>query len=56
MGYPGTIGLKTGDTEKAGRCLIAVVRRRRAHARGDRAAFADPQLQVSGCFAKAFRA
>jgi serine-type D-Ala-D-Ala carboxypeptidase (penicillin-binding protein 5/6) len=27
MGYPGTIGLKTGDTDEAGRCLIAVVRR-----------------------------
>jgi D-alanyl-D-alanine carboxypeptidase len=27
MGYPGTIGLKTGDTDEAGHCLIAVVRR-----------------------------
>ena len=27
MGYPGTIGLKTGYTDKAGRCFIAVVRR-----------------------------
>ncbi|SEH10933.1 D-alanyl-D-alanine carboxypeptidase family protein [Thermoleophilum album] len=27
-GYPGTIGLKTGYTEAAGRCLVAVVRRR----------------------------
>ena len=27
-GYPGTIGLKTGYTERAGRCLVAVVRRR----------------------------
>ena len=26
-GYPGTIGLKTGYTTEAGRCLIAVVRR-----------------------------
>lgn len=26
-GYPGTVGLKTGFTEAAGRCLIAVVRR-----------------------------
>jgi D-alanyl-D-alanine carboxypeptidase len=25
--YPGTIGLKTGDTDAAGHCLIAVVRR-----------------------------
>jgi len=27
-GYPGTIGLKTGYTEAAGRCFVAVVRRR----------------------------
>jgi D-alanyl-D-alanine carboxypeptidase len=27
MGYPGTIGLKTGDTDEAGHCLIAVVKR-----------------------------
>ena len=27
MDYPGTIGLKTGDTDEAGHCLIAVVRR-----------------------------
>src|SRR5204862_1402241 len=25
--YPGTIGLKTGDTDEAGMCLVAVVRR-----------------------------
>jgi D-alanyl-D-alanine carboxypeptidase len=56
MGYPGTLGLKTGDTEKAGRCLIAVVRR------GGRTLAAvvlhspDPQLQVRRLFAKAFRA
>jgi len=25
--YPGTIGLKTGYTGEAGRCLVAVVRR-----------------------------
>jgi D-alanyl-D-alanine carboxypeptidase len=56
MDYPGTIGLKTGDTEKAGHCLIAVVRR------GGRTLAAvvlhspDPQLQVRRLFAKAFRA
>ncbi len=27
LNYPGTIGLKTGSTEKAGHCLVAVVRR-----------------------------
>jgi serine-type D-Ala-D-Ala carboxypeptidase (penicillin-binding protein 5/6) len=56
MDYPGTIGLKTGDTFKAGHCLIAVVRR------GGRTLAAivlhspDPQLQVRRLFAKAFRA
>jgi D-alanyl-D-alanine carboxypeptidase len=55
MGYRGTIGLKTGDTDKAGRCLIAVVRK------GGRTLAAivlhspDPQLQVRRLFAKAFR-
>src|SRR3954454_11201210 len=56
MDYPGTIGLKTGDTLKAGHCLIAVVRR------GGRTLAAivlhspNPQLQVRRLFAKAFRA
>jgi D-alanyl-D-alanine carboxypeptidase len=27
MGYPGTIGIKTGYTDAAGRCLVAAVRR-----------------------------
>ena len=27
MGYPGTVGLKTGFTDKAGHCFVAVVRR-----------------------------
>ena len=55
MGYPGAIGLKTGDTDKAGHCLIAVVRR------GGRTLAAivlhspNPQLQVRRLFAKAFR-
>ena len=26
-GYPGTIGLKTGSTDKAGHCLVAIVKR-----------------------------
>jgi serine-type D-Ala-D-Ala carboxypeptidase (penicillin-binding protein 5/6) len=56
MRYPGTIGLKTGDTNKAGHCLIAVVRR------GGRTLAAivlhspNPQLQVRRLFAKAFHA
>src|SRR3954452_6627673 len=55
MGYPGTIGLKTGDTDKAGHCLIAVVR----HGGRTLAAIVlhspNPQLQVRRLFAKAFR-
>jgi D-alanyl-D-alanine carboxypeptidase len=27
LGYPGTIGLKTGYTEAAGRCFVGIVRR-----------------------------
>jgi serine-type D-Ala-D-Ala carboxypeptidase (penicillin-binding protein 5/6) len=56
MDYPGTIGLKTGDTEKAGHCLIAVVHR------GGRTLAAivlhspNPQLQVRSLFARAFHA
>ncbi|MFL5893547.1 MAG: D-alanyl-D-alanine carboxypeptidase, partial [Thermoleophilaceae bacterium] len=56
MAYPGTLGLKTGDTEKAGHCLIAVVRR------GGRTVAAivlhspNPQLQVRRLLAKAFSA
>jgi D-alanyl-D-alanine carboxypeptidase (penicillin-binding protein 5/6) len=54
MRYPGTLGLKTGDTDAAGHCLIAVVRR------GGRTLAAivlhspNPQLQVRRLFAKAF--
>jgi serine-type D-Ala-D-Ala carboxypeptidase (penicillin-binding protein 5/6) len=54
MDYPGTIGLKTGDTVKAGHCLIAVVRR------GGRTLVAivlhspNPQLQVRRLLSKAF--
>ena len=54
MGYRGTIGLKTGYSRAAGRCLIAVVQR------GGRTLAAivlgspDPQIQVRRLFAKAF--
>jgi D-alanyl-D-alanine carboxypeptidase len=56
MDYRGTIGLKTGDTNNAGHCLIAVVRR------GGRTLAAivlhspNPQLQVRRLFARAFHA
>jgi D-alanyl-D-alanine carboxypeptidase (penicillin-binding protein 5/6) len=56
MGYPGTIGLKTGDTDEAGHCLIAVVRR------GGRTLGVvllnspNPQRQARTLLNKAFRA
>jgi D-alanyl-D-alanine carboxypeptidase len=56
MGYPGTIGLKTGDTDEAGHCLIAVVRR------GGRTLAAivlhspNPPQQVRSLLARAFHA
>jgi D-alanyl-D-alanine carboxypeptidase (penicillin-binding protein 5/6) len=54
MDYPGTLGLKTGDTLKAGHCLVAVVRK------GGRTLVAivlhspNPQLQVRRLLARAF--
>jgi D-alanyl-D-alanine carboxypeptidase len=56
MNYPGTIGLKTGDTLKAGHCLIAVVRRGGRTLAAIVLASPNPQLQVRRLFAKAFRA
>jgi D-alanyl-D-alanine carboxypeptidase (penicillin-binding protein 5/6) len=56
MGYPGTIGLKTGDTLKAGHCLIAVVHRGGRTLAAIVLASPNPQLQVRRLFAKAFRA
>src|SRR3954466_12423132 len=56
MGYPGTIGLKTGDTDKAGHCLIAVVHRGGKTLAAIVLHSPNPQLQVRRLFAKAFRA
>ena len=56
MGYRGTIGLKTGDTEKAGHCLIAVVRKGGRTLAAIVLASPNPQLQVRRLFAKAFHA
>ena len=56
MDYPGTIGLKTGDTIKAGHCLIAVVRRGGRTLAAIVLASPNPQLQVRRLFAKAFQA
>jgi serine-type D-Ala-D-Ala carboxypeptidase (penicillin-binding protein 5/6) len=54
MGYRGTIGLKTGDTQKAGHCLIAVVRKGGRTLAAIVLASPNPQLQVRRLFAKAF--
>jgi D-alanyl-D-alanine carboxypeptidase len=56
MDYPGTIGLKTGDTLKAGHCLIAVVQRGGKTLAAIVLHSPNPQLQVRRLFAKAFRA
>jgi D-alanyl-D-alanine carboxypeptidase (penicillin-binding protein 5/6) len=56
MGYPGTIGLKTGDTDEAGHCLIAIVHR------GSRTLGVvllhspNPQKQARELLSRAFRA
>jgi D-alanyl-D-alanine carboxypeptidase len=55
MGYPGTIGLKTGDTDKAGHCLIAIVQRGGKTLAAIVLHSPNPQLQVRRLFAKAFR-
>jgi D-alanyl-D-alanine carboxypeptidase len=56
MNYPGTLGLKTGDTLKAGHCLIAIVRRGGRTLGAIVLASPNPQLQVRRLFAKAFSA
>lgn len=56
MGYPGTIGLKTGYTARAGRCLIAVVRRGRQTLGVVLLGSPDPARQARSLFARAFRA
>ena len=54
--YPGTIGLKTGDTDEAGMCLVAIVRR------GSRTLGAvllhspNPAQQAEKLFSAGFRA
>jgi D-alanyl-D-alanine carboxypeptidase (penicillin-binding protein 5/6) len=56
MGYPGTIGLKTGDTDEAGHCLIAVVRRGARTLGVVLLNSPNPQRQARTLLAKAFRA
>ena len=55
MGYRGAIGLKTGYTSHAGRCLIAVVRRGSRTLGAVLLGSPDPQRQARSLFAKAFR-
>jgi serine-type D-Ala-D-Ala carboxypeptidase (penicillin-binding protein 5/6) len=55
MGYPGTIGLKTGDTDEAGHCLIAVVHRGPLTLAVVLLHSPDPQKQARELLNKGFR-
>jgi len=55
MSYRGAIGLKTGYTSRAGRCLIAIVRRGSRTLGAVLLGSPDPQRQARSLFAKAFR-
>lgn len=55
-GYPGTIGLKTGYTSAAGRCLIAVVRRGRRVLAVVLLGSPNPGEQAKRLLERAFRA
>jgi D-alanyl-D-alanine carboxypeptidase (penicillin-binding protein 5/6) len=56
MRYPGTIGVKTGFTDAAGRCLVAAVRRR-GHRLGVVLLHSyDPGLQAQKLLDRGFRA
>ena len=54
-GYPGTIGLKTGYTDAAGRCLIAVVRRGRRVLAAVLLGSPNPGAQAQRLLERAFR-
>jgi serine-type D-Ala-D-Ala carboxypeptidase (penicillin-binding protein 5/6) len=56
MGYPGTIGVKTGYTDAAGRCLVAVVRRGRRELGAVVLHSTNPEAQVRKLFYYGFRA
>jgi serine-type D-Ala-D-Ala carboxypeptidase (penicillin-binding protein 5/6) len=56
MRYPGTIGVKTGFTDAAGRCLVAVVRRGKRELGAVVLNSTDPQAQVRKLFYYGFRA
>jgi D-alanyl-D-alanine carboxypeptidase len=53
--YPGTIGLKTGYTQEAGRCFIAVVRRGGRTLATVLLHSPDPSGQARRLFAQAFK-
>jgi D-alanyl-D-alanine carboxypeptidase len=55
VGYRGTIGLKTGTTDAAGRCLIAVVRRGRRTLGAVLLGSPNPGAQAERLFDAAFR-
>jgi D-alanyl-D-alanine carboxypeptidase (penicillin-binding protein 5/6) len=54
--YPGTVGVKTGFTDAAGRCLVAVVRRGRRELGVVLLHSIDPQAQARKLFYFGFRA
>jgi len=54
--YPGTIGLKTGSTDEAGRCFVAVVRRGRRTLGVVLLDSPDTARQATKLFGAAFRA
>ena len=54
-GYPGAIGLKTGFTERAGRCLVAVARRGRRTLAAVLLHSPDPGRQARRLLNAAFR-
>jgi D-alanyl-D-alanine carboxypeptidase (penicillin-binding protein 5/6) len=56
MGYPGTIGLKTGSTDTAGHCLVAIVRRGKRTLGVVLLHSPDTGSQAKHLFDKAFRA
>jgi D-alanyl-D-alanine carboxypeptidase (penicillin-binding protein 5/6) len=55
MGYPGTIGLKTGDTDEAGHCLVAIVKRGPLTLGVVLLNSPNPQRQARQLFNRAFR-
>jgi D-alanyl-D-alanine carboxypeptidase len=54
LGYPGTIGIKTGYTDAAGRCLVAAVRRRGRRLGVVLLHSPDPAAQARKLFDRAF--